>query len=160
MLDINALRNGLPDVADALAKRGVALDTARFESLEAERKRIQTLTQELQAKRNTFSRQVGIAKGRGEDTATLLSEVSAVGDALEDLERELDNVQSKLRDFLLQLPNVTDASTPAGRSSDDNVEIRRYGKPPAFEFPARDHTDLGEALGMLDFATAARLAGG
>src|SRR6476646_5631717 len=107
MLDINALRTDLGGVAAALEKRGVALDTARFESLEAERKRIQTLTQELQAKRNTLSKQVGIAKGRGEDTATLLSEVSGVGDALDNLERELGNVQSKLRDYLLQLPNVT-----------------------------------------------------
>jgi seryl-tRNA synthetase len=159
MLDINALRNDLPAVAAALAKRGVALDTARFESLEAERKRIQTLTQDLQAKRNTVSRQVGIAKGRGEDTAPLLGRVSGIGDELKGLERELENVQAKLRDFLLGLPNVTDASTPVGRSAEDNVEVRRYGTPRAFDFPAMDHADLGEALGMLDFATAAKLAG-
>jgi seryl-tRNA synthetase len=159
MLDINALRNDLPAVAAALAKRGVALDTARVESLEAERKRIQTLTQDLQAKRNTVSRQVGIAKGRGEDTAPLLGRVSGIGDELKGLERELENVQAKLRDFLLGLPNVTDASTPVGRSAEDNVEVRRYGTPRAFDFPAMDHADLGEALGMLDFATAAKLAG-
>ncbi|HEY1584484.1 MAG TPA: serine--tRNA ligase, partial [Polyangia bacterium] len=124
MLDINALRTDLGGVAAALEKRGVALDGARFESLEAERKRIQTLTQELQAKRNTLSRQVGIAKGRGEDTEPLLRDVSGLGDELKGLERELDNVQAKLRDFLLGLPNVTDPSTPAGRSADDNVEVR------------------------------------
>jgi seryl-tRNA synthetase len=159
MLDINALRNDLAGVAAALEKRGVALDGARFESLEAERKRIQTLTQELQAKRNTLSRQVGIAKGRGEDTEPLLRDVSGIGDELKGLERELDNVQVKLRDFLLGLPNVADASTPVGRSADDNVEVRRYGTPRTFDFPVKDHVDLGEALGMLDFATAAKLAG-
>jgi seryl-tRNA synthetase len=159
MLDINALRNDLTGVAAALEKRGVALDGARFESLEAERKRIQTLTQELQAKRNTLSRQVGIAKGRGEDTEPLLRDVSGIGDELKGLERELDNVQAKLRDFLLGLPNVADASTPVGRSADDNVEVRRCGTPRRFDFSVKDHVDLGEALGMLDFATAAKLAG-
>jgi seryl-tRNA synthetase len=159
MLDINALRSDLQGVATALAKRGVAIDTARFESLEAERKRIQTRTQELQARRNALSKDVGRAKGRGEDATLLLREVAGVGDELDSLERELDAVQAKLRDFLLELPNVTDASTPVGRSADDNVEVRRWGTPRAFDFTAKDHTDLGEALGMLDFATAAKLSG-
>jgi seryl-tRNA synthetase len=159
MLDINALRNDLQGVAAALGKRGVKLDGARFESLEAERKRIQTLTQDLQARRNALSREVGVAKRRGQDVEPLLREVSGLGDALKGAERELDNVQVKLRDFLLELPNITDASTPAGRSADDNVEVRRWGAPPTFEFAPKDHTDLGEALGMLDFATAAKLSG-
>jgi seryl-tRNA synthetase len=159
MLDINALRNDLPGVSDALAKRGVALDGARFETLEAERKRIQTRTQELQAKRNALSKQVGIAKGSGQDAAPLLRDVAGLGDELKELERELANVQAKLRDFLLELPNITHPSTPVGRSADDNVEVRRHGTPRAFDFPVRDHTDLGEALAMLDFATAAKLAG-
>ena len=159
MLDINALRNDLPGVATALAKRGVALDTARFETLEGERKRIQTRTQELQAKRNALSKQVGVAKGRGEDASALLAEVAGLGDEQKELERELDNVQAKLRDFLLELPNVTHSSTPEGRSADGNVEVRRHGTPRAFDFSPKDHTDLGEALGMLDFATAAKLSG-
>jgi seryl-tRNA synthetase len=159
MLDINALRSDLQGVATALAKRGVALDAARFGTIEAERKRIQTRTQELQAKRNALSKQVGIAKGRGDDTTPLLQQVAGVGDELTALERELDNVQAKQRDFLLELPNLTDASTPVGRSADDNVEIRRVGTPRAFDFAPKDHTDLGEALGMLDFATAAKLSG-
>ena len=159
MLDINALRDDLPGVAAALAKRGVTLDGARFEALERERKTIQTRTQELQAKRNALSKQVGIAKGSGGDTAPLLREVSGLGDALKNLERELDSVQKNLRDFLLDLPNVTHPSTPFGRSTADNVEIRRQGTPRRFDFPARDHTDLGEALGLLDFATAAKLSG-
>jgi seryl-tRNA synthetase len=159
MLDINALRSDLASVAAALAQRGVVLDTARFEALESERKRIQTQTQDLQAKRNTLSRQVGIAKGSGQDAAPLLREVAGLGDALKDLERELESVQAKLREFLLELPNVTHPSTPVGRSADDNVEVRRHGAPRAFAFPAKDHTDLGEALGMLDFAVAAKLSG-
>ena len=159
MLDINALRNDLPGVAAALAKRGVTLDAARFETLEAERKRIQTQTQESQARRNTLSRQVGIAKGSGQDAGPLLREVAGLGDALKELERELENVQAKLRDFLLELPNVTHPTTPVGRSADDNVEARRHGAPRTFDFPVKDHTDLGEALGMLDFATAAKLSG-
>ena len=159
MLDINALRNDLDGVASALAKRGVKLDTERFEALERERKRIQTRTQELQAKRNTVSKQVGIAKSAGRDAAPLLAEVAGLGDELKDLERELDSVQTKLRDFLLELPNLTHETTPVGTSADDNVEVRRYGEPRRFDFQARDHTDLGEALGLLDFGAAAKLSG-
>ena len=159
MLDINALRNDLPGVVAALAKRGVTLDAAHFEALEGERKRIQTRTQELQAKRNALSKDVGIAKGAGRDTAPILREVAGLGDELKALERELDSVQTRLRDFLLELPNVTHASTPVGRSADDNVEVRRHGVSRTFDFAARDHTDLGEALGLLDFATASKLSG-
>jgi seryl-tRNA synthetase len=159
MLDINTLRNDLPGVAAALATRGVTLDAARFESLERERKRIQTRTQELQARRNALSKEIGVEKGAGRDAAPMLREVAGLGDELNALEHELDRVQVNLRDFLLELPNVTHASTPVGRSADDNVELRRHGAPRTFDFPVRDHTDLGEALGLLDFATAAKLSG-
>src|SRR6516162_3032936 len=150
MLDINLLRNDLAGVADALAKRGVTLDTAAFQSLEAERKDIQTRTQELQQKRNVLSKQIGAAKGRGEDASALLAQVAGLGDELKALEAELDRVQSRLRDFLLNLPNVTHPSTPVGTSAEDNVEVRRVGTPRAFDFPAKDHVDLGEGLGLLD----------
>jgi seryl-tRNA synthetase len=159
MLDINTLRNDLPGVAAALATRGVTLDAARFESLERERKRIQTRTQELQARRNALSKEIGVEKGAGRDAAPMLREVAGLGDELNALEHELDRVQVNLREFLLELPNVTHASTPVGRSADDNVELRRHGAPRTFDFPVRDHTDLGEALGLLDFATAAKLSG-
>ncbi len=159
MLDINALRNDLSGVAANLATRGVTLDGARFEALERERKRIQTRTQELQAKRNALSKEVGIAKGGGRDTAPMLRDVAGLGDELKALERELDSVQANLRDFLLELPNVTHASTPLGRSAEDNVEVRRHGAPRTFDFAVRDHTDLGETLGLLDFATASKLSG-
>ncbi|HET6801641.1 MAG TPA: serine--tRNA ligase, partial [Casimicrobiaceae bacterium] len=159
MLDINTLRNDLAGVAAALATRGVTLDAARFESLERERKRIQTRTQELQARRNALSKEIGVEKGAGRDAAPMLREVAGLGDELNALEHELDRAQVNLRDFLLELPNVTHASTPVGRSADDNVELRRHGAPRTFDFPVRDHTDLGEALGLLDFATAAKLSG-
>ena len=159
MLDINALRNDLTGVAAALDKRGVRLDTARFEALEAERKRLQTRTQDLQARRNALSKEVGAAKGRHEAATALLQDVAGVAGELTNLERELDNVQVKLRTFLLELPNITDASTPVGRSADDNVEVRRGGTPRVFDFVPKDHTDLGEALGLLDFATAAKMSG-
>jgi seryl-tRNA synthetase len=159
MLDVNLLRSDLPGVAAALAKRGETLDTARFESLESSRKDIQVRTQDLQARRNALSKQIGIAKSKGEDAAPILAEVAGLGDQVKGLEGELDRVQRELRDFLLMLPNITHESTPVGRSSDDNVELRRFGSPPAFDFAPKDHTDLGEGLGLLDFPTAAKLAG-
>ena len=159
MLDINLLRNDLAGVAAALAQRGVALDTARFDALERERKDIQTRTQDLQARRNALSKEIGAIKGKGGDASAQLFEVAGFGDALKRLEGELERVQAALRDFLLDLPNLTHASTPVGQSSDDNVEVRRWGTPRRFDFAVRDHTDLGEALGLLDFATAAKLSG-
>ena len=159
MLDINLLRNDLAGVALGLARRGYTLDTARFEALERERKDIQTRTQDLQAQRNALSKQIGVAKGRREDASALLAEVAGIGDETRALEAELDRVQRELREFLLDMPNLAHSSTPVGRSSEDNVEIRRWGTPPRFDFPVRDHAEIGEALGLLDFATAAKLSG-
>ncbi|MFO1310567.1 MAG: serine--tRNA ligase [Burkholderiales bacterium] len=159
MLDINLLRSDLPRVAALLAKRGVTLDTARFEALESSRKDIQVRTQELQSRRNALSKQIGIAKSKGEDAAPILAEVAGLGDQVKALEGELDRVQREMRDFLLLLPNLTHDGTPEGKSSDDNVEVRRWGTPRAFDFTPRDHTDLGEGLHLLDFATAAKLSG-
>ena len=159
MLDINLFRNELPKVIAGLAARGVTLDAARFESLESERKDIQSRTQQLQAKRNALSKEIGAAKGRGLDATALLTEVAGIGDETKRLEGELEAVQTKLRDFLLELPNLTHPSVPVGRSEGDNVEVRRWGAPRTFDFPIRDHTDVGEGLAMLDFATAAKLSG-
>ncbi len=159
MLDINLFRSDLPGVAAALAKRGVTLDARTFEALEARRKEIQTRTQELQAKRNATSKQIGIAKGKGEDASAILAQVAGLGEELKQLEAALERVQAELRDLLLNLPNLTHPTTPLGRSSDDNVEVRRWGTPRTFEFPVKDHTDIGEGLGMLDFAVAAKLSG-
>ena len=132
---------------------------ATFDALERERKDIQTRTQDLQARRNALSKEIGAIKGKGGDASALLSEVGGFGDELKRLETELERVQAGLRDFLLDLPNLTHASTPVGTSSDANVEVRRWGTPRTFDFPVKDHTDLGEALGLLDFATAAKLSG-
>ncbi len=159
MLDISLFRNDLPAVAAGLAKRGIALDTAGFEALEARRKDIQTRTQDLQSRRNALSKAVGVAKGKGEDATAVLAEVGGIGDALKRLEGELEAVQREMRDFLLGLPNLTHSSTPVGRGSDDNVEVSRWGAPRVFDFPVKDHTDVGEGLGMLDFPAAAKLSG-
>ncbi len=159
MLDINLLRSDLADVAAGLARRGVTLDAARFTALDDERRDLQTRTQELQAKRNSLSKQIGALKGRGEDASALLAEVAGIGDETRRLEGELDRVQRGLRDFLLDLPNLTHASTPEGRSEADNVEVRRWGTPRTFGFAPKDHTDVGEGLGLLDFATAAKVSG-
>jgi len=159
MLDINLLRSDIAGVAAGLAKRGLALDTGAFEALERERKAIQIRTQELQAQRNALSREVGAAKGKGADASALLAQAAGFGDELARLEAELERVQGGLRDYLLDLPNLTHASTPVGKSGDDNVEVRRWGTPKTFAFPPRDHTDVGEGLGLLDFATAAKLSG-
>src|SRR5512141_185427 len=121
MLDINLLRNDLSAVAAGLAQRGVTLDGARFESLERERTDILTRTQDLHAKRNALSKAIGAAKGKGEDASALLAEVAGIGAETKRLEGELDRVQAAVRDFLLDLPNLTHASTPVGKSSDDNV---------------------------------------
>jgi len=159
MLDINLFRNDLARVAAGLRDRGAVVDVARFAAMEARRKDIQTRTQDAQAKRNALSKQIGIAKGKGADAAPMLAEVAGLGDELNSQEDALQEVQTKLRDFLLDLPNLSHVSTPVGKSADDNLEIRRWGTPPTFAFPAKDHTDLGEGLGLLDFATAAKMSG-
>jgi len=159
MLDINLFRNDLARVAAELAQRGAVVDVARFEALEARRKDIQTRTQDAQAKRNALSKQIGIAKGQGADASALLAQVAGLGDELKSQESALQDVQTQLRDFLLDLPNLSHASTPIGKSADDNVEVRRWGTPPAFDFAAKEHADLGEALGLLDFAAAAKMSG-
>jgi seryl-tRNA synthetase len=159
MLDPHLFRTDLNAVAAALAKRGYALDVEAFQRLENERKALQVRTQELQARRNTASRQIGIAKGKGEDASALLAEVAGAGEELKACEAELEIVQAQLRELMLGMPNLPHASVPVGHSEVDNVEVRRWGIPRAFDFTPRDHTDLGENLGLLDFAVAAKLSG-
>ena len=134
MLDIQLLRSDLDGVARRLAARGVKLDVAGFEALEAKRKSVQTETQELQARRNQLSKQVGQLKARKEDASALIAEVNAQADRLKALERELETVQSSLSDFLLDVPNVPHESVPTGTSAEDNVEVRKVGAPHAFDF--------------------------
>jgi seryl-tRNA synthetase len=159
MLDINLLRTDLDVVAKRLADRPFALDTAAFRALEEERKRVQGRTQELQAKRNALAKQIGQAKGKGEDTSALMAEAAAANAELEGLPKELDAVQARLHALLAVVPNAPHASVPVGRSSEDNVEVRRVGTPRTFGFAPKDHVDLGAGLGGLDFERATKIAG-
>ena len=159
MLDIQLLRNDLPGVAARLKTRGYVLDVSRFEAAEATRKAVQSRTQELQARRNSVSKEIGAAKGRGEDTKALLAEVAGLGDELKTLEAELGAIQSDQREWLLAMPNLLHASVPIGASEAQNVEIRRAGEPRTFGFEARDHVDIGAAIGGLEFDISAKLSG-
>ena len=158
MLDLQQLRRDLPTVVAALASRGHAFDTAAFQSLESERKRVQTETEALQARRNALSKQVGQLKSRGEDASGVMAEVAAMPGTLKGLEAQLAFVQSRLQDLMLGVPNLPHADTPTGGNETDNVEVRRVGTPRTFDFPVRDHVDVGAALG-LDFEIAAKLSG-
>jgi seryl-tRNA synthetase len=159
MLDIQLLRNDLEGVARRLATRGLHLDTETFRALEAERKAVQTRTEELQAARNLASRRIGQAKAQGQDVSAFLAEVAGMGEELKALEARLADVQRRLSDFLLTVPNLPHDTVPVGRSAEDNVEVRRWGAPRQFPFPVRDHVDVGEGLGLLDFAAASKIAG-
>jgi seryl-tRNA synthetase len=158
MLDLQALRNDLATVAAQLASRGYVLDTARFEQLEGERKTVQTRTQELQAKRNSTSKMIGQAKAKGEDVSAIMAEVANLGDELKQLETKLENIQQDMLAFLSVIPNTPHASVPLGKSEADNVEVRKVGTLPKFDFEAKDHVSIGEAMG-LDFETATKISG-
>jgi len=159
MLDVQLLRSELQAVARRLADRGYVFPVDEFAKLEAARKAVQTETQDLQAKRNQFSKQVGQLKAKGEDASSLMAQVNAQADRLKTLEQELEAIQVRLNDFLLGVPNVPHASVPAGKSAADNPEVRRVGTQRAFDFAVKDHVDVGEGLGLLDFATASKIAG-
>jgi seryl-tRNA synthetase len=158
MLDVQLLRSDLRAVAKRLADRGYTLDTAAFEALEGRRKTVQTETQELQAKRNQLSKQVGELKAKGGDASQLVAQVNAQASRLKSLEQDLEKIQAQLNEFLLGLPNVPHASVPVGRSAADNPETRKDGAPRTFDFPPRDHVDLGAGLG-LDFEAATKISG-
>ncbi|KRW59908.1 serine--tRNA ligase [Pseudomonas sp. TTU2014-080ASC] len=159
MLDSKLVRTQLQEVAERLATRGFVLDVARIEALEAQRKTVQTRTEQLQAERNSRSKSIGQAKQRGEDIAPLMAEVNQMGNDLEEGKRQLDAIQTELDQLLLSIPNLPDASVPVGADEDDNVEVSRWGTPREFDFPVQDHVALGEKFGWLDFETAAKLSG-
>ncbi len=161
MLDINLLRKDLSGVVARLETRKSPqpfLDVVRYTALEAERKSIQTRTEELQARRNQLSKQIGQAKGRGEDAATAMAEVGGIGDALKTSAERLDAIQAELGVMLMSVPNLPQPSVPVGADETANVEVRRWGEPRRFDFTPRDHVDVGAELG-LDFETGARLSG-
>lgn len=159
MLDVQLLRNDLQNTAQRLKARGFDLDVVRFQALEQERKSIQMRTQELQAKRNQSSKQIGIAKSKGEDVSTVMAEVASLGDELKAAEDKLAEIQAQLNDLLMTIPNLPHESVPLGKSETDNVEVRRVGTPRVFDFPAKDHVDVGEGLKQLDFETAVKITG-
>ncbi len=159
MLDPVLLRRDLAATAARLAARGVELDTARIGRLEDERKEVQARTQALQHERNTRSKAIGRAKAGGEDIDPLLADVARLGDELKAAEARLSELRAELESIALEIPNLTHHTVPAGRDEDANREERRIGEPPRFDFEPKDHTDLGHALGMLDFELAGKLAG-
>jgi seryl-tRNA synthetase len=160
MIDIQLLRSSLDAVVARLKARGYELDTGAFLALEAQRKRIQTTTESLQAQRNALSKQVGQAKAKKDEAqaAALMKEAAALGEQLKTLEAENESVQAKLREFVSGIPNLPHESVPAGTSAEQNVEVRRWGTPRTFDFVPKDHVDVGTPLG-LDFETGAKLAG-
>ncbi|PCE27955.1 serine--tRNA ligase [Paraburkholderia acidicola] len=158
MLDIQLLRKDIDGVAKRLADRGYTLDVAAFSALEAERRTNQTRTEDLQARRNTLSKQIGGMKGRGEDTSAVMAEVGGIGDEMKASAAKLEEIQTKLSDLLLGVPNLAHESVPLGNDESGNVEVRRWGTPREFDFPVKDHVDVGTPLG-LDFETGAKLAG-
>ncbi|HUP91455.1 MAG TPA: serine--tRNA ligase [Solimonas sp.] len=158
MLDPKRLRAETQVVAAQLARRGFVLDVARFAALEARRKQLQGQTEALQAERNRRSKEIGQAKGRGEDASPAIEAMDQLKRSLAENTAALDTLQAEFEDFALRLPNTPDASVPDGADEGANVELRRWGTPAKID-PARDHVDLGESLGLMDFAAAAKITG-
>jgi seryl-tRNA synthetase len=158
MIDIQLLRKDIDNVAARLATRKFQLDVAGFNALEAERKAIQTRTEELQGKRNSLSKQIGMLKGKGEDTSAVMAEVAGIGDELKANEVALAQVQEKMAQFMQNIPNLPHESVPVGQDESGNVEVRKVGTPRQFDFEVKDHVDVGTPLG-LDFDTATKLTG-
>ena len=161
MLDITLLRKDLDSVIKTLEKRKSPqpfLDVERLQSLESERKAIQIQTEELQARRNSLSKQIGMLKGKGEDTAPVMAEVGGLGEQLKTSADRLEVLQFELSNLLMNVPNLPHPSVPVGADEAANLEVRRWGSPRSFDFPVKDHVDLGAPLG-LDFDTGAKLSG-
>jgi seryl-tRNA synthetase len=161
MLDIALLRKDLDNVLARLAKRKTPqpfLDEARFRELEAERKTIQTRTEDLQSQRNSLSKQIGGMKGRGEDTTAVMAQVGVIGDELKASADRLEIIQTEMAAMLLAVPNLPHDSVPVGSDESGNVEVRRWGTPQTYAFEVKDHVDVGGPLG-LDFEMGAKLSG-
>jgi len=158
MIDIQLLRKDIDTAAARLATRKYQLDVSAFSALEAERKAIQTRTEELQGKRNALSKQIGMLKGKGEDTTAVMAEVAGLADELKANEAALAKVQESMAQFMAAMPNLPHESAPQGQDESGNVEVRKVGDVPAFDFAVRDHVDIGERLG-LDFETATKITG-
>lgn len=159
MLDAKLLRSQPDVVAARLQCRQVELDTAKLQAFEEQRKSLQTETETLQAERNAGAKKIGIAKKNGEDVAPIMARMQEVNERLETVKVELENLQHDINAFSMAIPNLPHESVPQGKGEEDNVEVRRWGNIPQFDFEPKDHADLGEALGLIDFATATRITG-
>ncbi|MFE8116227.1 serine--tRNA ligase [Brenneria goodwinii] len=160
MLDPNLLRNELDAVAEKLqARRGFKLDVDTLRKQEERRKVLQVETENLQAERNSRSKEIGAAKARGEDIEPLRREVNVLGERLDAAKSELDQLQNAIREIALTIPNLPDDVVPLGKDENDNKEVSRWGEPRTFDFPVRDHVELGEMANGVDFAAGAKLAG-
>ncbi len=159
MLDIELLRRDPHEVAKRLAKRGYELNVSKFLELEGRRKQLQIETQQMQNDRNTSAKAIGQAKARGEDIEPLLTKVGNLGDKLKEVSVQLEQVQAELYDMLAMIPNIPHESVPEGSGEEDNLEVRRWGEPKTFSFKPKDHVTLGEELGLMDFAAAAKISG-
>lgn len=158
MLDLKLLRTQLEDVAARLKTRGVTVPVAEIEALEDRRKTLQVETENLQAERNRSAKAIGKAKAQGEDIQPLLDAVADLGEKLDAAKAELAEVQAKLNEIYLSLPNMPHASVPVGESEDENVELRRWGTPPEFAFEPKDHVDLLTTRGWYDNDAAVKIA--
>lgn len=159
MLDPKLIRQDPEQVAEKLQRKGFELDTHKFLNLEEQRKELQVKTESLQSERNTKSKSIGKAKAAGEDIEPLLAAVGDLGAQLDEHKQKLNDVQAELNDLLASIPNVPDDVVPAGISEDDNVEIRRWGDIPEFDFEAKDHVDLMEPGNKLNFDHASKITG-
>jgi seryl-tRNA synthetase len=159
MLDPQLLRADPEAVAEALAPRGYELDVTAWRALEGRRKELQIAVQELQNQKNQSAKSIGQAKARGEDIQPLLDEVKHLGEKLGQAEGEFSGVRDQQQAWLMEMPNLALGDVPPGADENDNVEIRKWGEPPVFEFEPRGHVELGESNGMIDAPSAAKLAG-
>lgn len=159
MLDPRLLRADLEATAKCLARRGYVLDTAGIAVLEEKRKSVQVLTQQFQNERNSSAKAIGQTKARGEDASALMAEAANMGARLRQAESELDAIQAEIASLSLGIPNLPHASVPDGKDERDNVVVRRWGEPRAFDFTARDHVDIGAGLGLMDFEAAVKITG-
>lgn len=159
MLDPKFLRNELEVTAERLATRGFILDIAHLIQLEEKRKSLQVATEELQASRNAISKSIGQAKARGEDVDAIMAQVGDLGSQLDAKKIELAAVLEEVNAIAMSMPNLPDESVPMGADETENVEVRRWGTPRTFDFPIKDHIDLGEGLNGLDFKNAVKITG-
>jgi seryl-tRNA synthetase len=159
MLDPQLLKQDAELLVEKLRIRGYVLDVENYRMLEEKRRALQGETESLQAQRNKTSREIGAAKSKGEDVQPIMDSIATLGDNLKNMQAELAEVQAELNRLFSEIPNIAHPSVPEGNDEDDNIEVRRWGTPRQFDFPVKDHVDLGEALEAMDYEAASRLAG-